>query len=108
MGTPGNMATEKAPVKIAISTVGLDAMTRRVLGNCVLSVPGTAIAANIDSYSTADWEVARAGANVLTRVCFLDYDTDPSQAVWLTERLRKEAPDVTLFAVSSRSEPDHI
>src|ERR1051326_644759 len=42
------------------------------------------------------------------RVCFIDYDQDPEQAIRVTERLRTDHADVHVFALSSYSDPERI
>lgn len=94
--------------RIAISSVGLDPMTYRTLAHFMAGIPGAMMAANLDSYSGAEWEVGRAGDQTQTRICFLDYDQNADQAIWLTERLISDHPDINIFAVSSHSEPERI
>lgn len=94
--------------RIAVSTVALDPMSYRTLSHFISGVPGAVMAAGLESYSGAEWEVGRAGAHARVRVCFLDYDQHPEQAIWLTERLRTEHADISVFAVSSSSDPDRI
>ena len=108
MATQVNMARAGDTVRIAVSTVGLDPTTYRTLSHSMAGVAGAVMAANLDSYSGAEWEIGRAGDQAQTRICFLDYDQNPDQAIWLTERLTSEHPDVHVFAVSSHSEPDRI
>jgi pilus assembly protein CpaE len=93
---------------IAVSTVGLDPMSYRTLANFMLAVPGAVMAASINGYSGAEREVARAGDKARTRICFIDYDQNPEQAVWVTEHLRNNNPDVHVFAVSANTEPERI
>lgn len=94
--------------RIAVSTVALDQLSYRALAHLVSSVPGAIMAATVDSYSGAEWEVGRAGDQVRTRICFLDYDRNTDQAIWLTERLRTDHPDLHVFGVSSASAPEQI
>src|SRR5215468_2805328 len=108
MATQVNMVKAADSARIAVSTVGLDPTTYRTLSHFMAGVPGAVIAASLDSYSGAEWELGRAGDQAHTRICFLDYDQNPEQAVWLTERLTSEHPDVHVFAVSSHSEPERI
>jgi pilus assembly protein CpaE len=94
--------------RIAVTTVALDPVSYRALSNFISGVPGAVMVASLDTYSGAEWEVGRAGAQSRVRVCFLDYDQNPEQAIWITERLRADYPDVNVFAVSSSSDPDRI
>jgi len=100
--------TATANTSIAVSTVGLDPMSYRTLANFMLAVPGAVMAASINGYSGAEREVARAGDKARTRICFIDYDQNPEQAVWVTEHLRNNNPDVHVFAVSANTEPERI
>jgi len=104
----GNGSKLKDVSRIAASTIALDPVTYRALAQLVSEIPGAAVAASIDAYSGAEWEVGRVGDNARTRVCFIDYDQNPDQALWLTQRLRADFPDVHVFAVSADSQPDRI
>ena len=108
MATQVNMAKAGESGRISVSTVGLDPMTYRTLSHFIAGVPGAQIAANLDSYTGAEWEIGRAGDQASTRICFLDYDQNPDQALWITERLAADHPDVHVFAVSGHSEPERI
>jgi pilus assembly protein CpaE len=66
------------------------------------------MAASVEGYSGAEREVGRAGENARTRVCFIDYDRNNEQAIWTTEHLRNNYPDVHVFAVSANTEPERI
>jgi len=83
-------------------------MSYRALANFMLAVPGAAMAASVEGYSGAEREVGRAGEKSRTRVCFIDYDRNNEQAVWITEHLRTNYPDVHVFAVSANTEPERI
>src|SRR5713226_5330824 len=41
-------------------------------------------------------------------VCLLDFDLDRRSAALVAERIQTDAPETSIFAVSSRSEPDLI
>lgn len=100
--------TATANINIAVSTVGLDPMSYRTLASFMLAVPGAVMVANLDGYSGAEREIARAGDRTRTRICFIDYDQNYEQAVWVTEHLRSNNPEVSVFAVSSNTEPERI
>jgi pilus assembly protein CpaE len=108
------MATQLSTTKtgetarIAITTVGLDAVSYRALAHFTAGVPGALIAGNFENHSGAEWEVGRAGEQARTHVCFIDYDHDADQAIRITERLRAGHPDIQVFAVSTVSEPERI
>lgn len=108
MATQVNMSKAGDTARISVTTVGLDSMTHRALAHFISGVPGAVMAANLDSYAGAEWEVGRAGDQAHTRICFLDYDQNPEQAIWITERLASDHPDVNIFAVSAHSEPERI
>lgn len=100
--------TATANINIAVTTVGLDPMSYRTLSNFMLAVPGAVMAANLESYSGAEREIARAGDKARTRICFIDYDQNYDQAVWVTEHVRSHNPDVSVFAVTANTEPERI
>src|SRR5579859_7122121 len=108
MTTPVNMSHAGDRMKIAVITVGLDPLTYRTLAHLMSGVPSAAMAGSIDTYSGAEWEVSRVGDQAAMRVCFIDYDQDPEQAIRATERLKADHPDVHLFAISSHSDPERI
>jgi pilus assembly protein CpaE len=83
-------------------------MSYRTLAHFIQSVPGTVMAANVDGYSGAEREVARAGEQARIRICFLDYDQNNEQALRITEYLRNNYPEVHIFAVSGFTEPEQI
>ena len=108
MATQVNMGSAANTASLAVTTVGLDAMSYRTLANFMLAVPGAAMAASVEGYSGAEREVGRAGDKARTRVCFIDYDRNNEQAIWITEHLRSNYPDVHVFAVSVNTEPERI
>jgi pilus assembly protein CpaE len=95
-------------VRIAVSTVALDPTSYRALLHFVSTTSGAAIAASLDSYSGAEWEIGRAGEQSPVRICFIDYDQSSEHAIWITERLRTDHPEIHVFAVSAYSEPERI
>ena len=105
---PYQDAAKTGEARIAVTTVGLDSMSQRALTHFLMGVPGATVAANLEGYSGAEWEVGRAGEQAHTRVCFIDYDQNTEQAIWTTERLRSDHPDIHVFAVSSYAEPERI
>jgi len=108
MATSINQVSAVNAASLVVSTVGLDAMSYRTLANFMLAVPGAVMAASVEGYSGAEREVGRAGDKARTRVCFIDYDRNNEQAVWVTEHLRNNYPDVHVFAVSANTEPERI
>jgi pilus assembly protein CpaE len=97
-----------ANVNIAVTTVGLDPMSYRTLSNFILGVPGAVMAANLEGYSGAEREIGRAGDKARTRICFIDYDQNYEQAMWITEHVRNNNPDISVFAVTANTEPERI
>lgn len=95
-------------LKLAVITVGLDALSYRALAQFMSGVPSSVMASTMDNYTGAEWEVSRVGEHARIRICFIDYDADPEQAVRVTERLQAEHPDVHLFAVSAYPDPERI
>jgi pilus assembly protein CpaE len=108
MATQMNIGAAASTTNIAVTTVGLDPMSYRTVANFMLAVPGSVMAANVDGYSGAEREVGRAGEKARIRICFIDYDQNNEQAIWITEHLRNNYPDVHVFAVSAFSEPERI
>jgi pilus assembly protein CpaE len=108
MATSINPASAANTASLAVTTVGLDAMSYRTLANFMLAIPGAAMVASVEGYSGAEREVGRAGEKARTRVCFIDYDRNNEQAIWITEHLRNNYPDVHVFAVSVNTEPERI
>lgn len=94
--------------RIAITTVGLDAVSYRALTHFIGGIPGATIAGNFDNYSGAEWEIGRTGEQARTRICFIDYDQNTDHAIRITERLRADHPDIQVFGVSAGYEPERI
>src|SRR6266481_912583 len=103
-----NMGTVERTARIGVMAVCLDTMSFEALSHFVAGVPGAAILGNLDHYAGVEREVGRALDLAQTRVCFIDYDRNTEEAIWMTERLRSEYPDVHSFAVSAYSEPEAI
>ncbi|PYX80891.1 MAG: hypothetical protein DMG66_02245, partial [Acidobacteria bacterium] len=72
------------------------------------TVPGAILVGDLDHYVGAEREIDRALTRGHTRVCIVDYDQNTEEAIWITERLRSEHPDVCVFAASASSEPERI
>ena len=53
-------------------------------------------------------KLAVPGSTRATRICFIDYDQNTEQAIWITEHLRANYPDMHVFAVSAYSDPERI
>jgi pilus assembly protein CpaE len=102
------MVKTESTARIAIMAVCLDSGSHQALSQFMAAVPGGAVVGNLDHYGGAEREISRALDAARTPVCFIDYDQDREQAIWITERLHSEYPDVHSFAVSASSEPEAI
>lgn len=108
MAAQANTSQAGERAKIAVITVGFDPLTYRTLAHFISTVPSAAMTASIDNYSGAEWEIGHAGEPAAMRVCFIDYDQAPEQAIRVTERMQADHPDLHVFAVSSYSDPERI
>src|SRR6266478_4559782 len=102
------MGTVERSARVGVMAVCLDATSYEALSHFMAGVPGAVIVGNLDHYVGVEREIARALDLAQTRVCFIDYDRNTEEAIWMTERLRSEYPDVHSFAVSAYSEPEAI
>jgi pilus assembly protein CpaE len=102
------MATVEASTGLAVVTVCLDSTSYEAISYFIAGVPGAVVVGNLDQYSGAERNIGRTLDPARTRICFIDYDENTEEALWITARLRAEYPDVHCFAVSSHSEPDRI
>src|SRR6266404_2661872 len=102
------MGSVERSARVAAMAVCLDQSSFEALSHFVAGVPGAVILGNLDHYAGVEREVGRALDLAQTRICFIDYDRNTEEAIWVTERLRSEYPDVHTFAVSSYSEPEGI
>jgi pilus assembly protein CpaE len=88
--------------------VCLDSASHQALSHFIAAVPGAVMVGNLDHYSGAEREIGRALDFGQIRICFIDYDQNREEAIWITERLHSEYPDLHSFAVSAYSEPEGI
>jgi pilus assembly protein CpaE len=102
------VATVEKSARVAAMAVCLDHTSYEALSHFMAGVPGAVIIGNLDHYAGVEREVGRALDLAQTRICFIDYDQNTEEAVWVTERLRSEYPDVHSFAVSAYSEAEAI
>jgi pilus assembly protein CpaE len=102
------MGTVEASTGVAVMTVCLDPISYEAISYFIAGVPGAVVVGNLDRYSGAERNIGRALDLARTRICFIDYDENTEEAIWITARLRAECPDMHCFAVSSHSEPDRI
>jgi pilus assembly protein CpaE len=103
-----NMDKVDQSTRVAVAGVCVDPTTFEAVSYFMAGVPGALVIGNLDHYANAEREAGRALEPARTRTCFIDYDRNSEEAIWITERLRSEYPDVHAFAVSSSSEPDAI
>src|SRR5256712_5612325 len=103
-----NMGTVERSARVGVMAVCLDATSYEALSHFMAGVPGAVIFGNLDHYVGVEREIGRALDLAQTRICFIDYDRNTEEALWTTERLRSEYPDVHSFAVSAYSEPEAI
>ena len=102
------MATAEKSARVAAMAVCLDSISYEALSHFMAGVPGAVMVGNLDHYAGVEREIGRALDLAHTRICFIDYDRNTEEAIWMTERLRSEYPDVQSFAVSAYSEPEAI
>src|SRR5438876_5456664 len=102
------MGTVERSARVGVMAVCLDATSYEALSHFMAGVPGAVIIGNLDHYVGVEREIGRALDLAQTRICFIDYDRNTEEAVWVTERLRSEYPDVHSFAVSAYSEAEAI
>lgn len=102
------MPTAQTSNRVAVMAVCLDPTSYHAVSQFVAGVPGAVMVGNLDHYAGAEREIGRALDFAHTRVCFVDFDQSADEAIWVTERLRSEFPDVHTFAVSAFSEPEGI
>ena len=102
------MGTVERTARIGVMAVCLDTMSFEALSHFMAGVPGAVIFGNLDHYVGVEREIGRALDLAQTRICFIDYDRNTEEVIWMTERLRSEYPDVHSFAVSAYSEPEAI
>jgi pilus assembly protein CpaE len=94
--------------RVAVMAVCLDPTSYQALSHFMSGVPGAEMLGNVNHYSGAEREVGRNLDLARTRICFIDYDQSTEEAMWVTERLRSEYPDVNIFAVSTYSEHEAV
>lgn len=102
------MATVEKSARVAVIAVCLDAASYREVSQIIAGVPGAVVVGNMDHYVGTEREVGRALEHAVSGICFIDYDQNTEEAIWITERLRSEYPEVHSFAVSAYSETEGI
>jgi pilus assembly protein CpaE len=94
-----------------LSLVGicLDNETCGLLKLFAESAPLVQLRMNLADYRIEDHEaVAEWIGDPPPDVCLIDFDKDRRSAAMVAERIRDTAPETTIFAVSSQSQPDLI
>src|SRR6266581_426427 len=84
------MGTVERSARIGVMAVCLDATSYDALSHFMAGIPGAVIFGNPDHYVGVEREIGRALDLAQTRVCFIDYDRNTEEAIWMTERLRAE------------------
>src|SRR3954471_5327018 len=102
------MSAAEAPVRIAVIAVSLDRTSYSALSHFMAGVAGAVLVGGLDHYSGAEREIDRALSRGHTRICIIDFDQNPADAIWLTERLRSDHPDLCIFGASANSDPERI
>ncbi len=102
------MSPTGTPARIAIVGVCLEAHAHNALSHFIMPVPGAVAVGNLERYVGAEREVGRLLEGAYSRICIIDFDQNPDEAMWIAERLHSEYPDVYVFAASSNSQPDRI
>ena len=94
--------------RVAVAGICLDPIIYRGLSQIVSGMAGATVMGNPDRYAGAEREVWRLTETVHTRICIIDYDMNLEEALAVTERLAFDHPDVHIFAISSKSDPEYI
>jgi pilus assembly protein CpaE len=103
-----NMQTVQSSTKVAVITVCLDPTSYQGLEQVMEGVPGAVMLGNLDHYAGSEREIGRSLDLAHNRICFIDYDPNSEEAIWLTERLHSEYPEVRTFGISSYADPGAI
>ncbi len=102
------MGSMDASAKFALVAVCLDDPSYTTLAHFLMGMPAAVLVANLDRYTGAEREVNRAVESGRNRICIVDYDHHPEEAIWFTERMHTEYPDVYVFAASANPDPERI
>ena len=102
------MDTLRVPAKVASIAVCLDAPSYQALLQFMEGIPGGALFGNLNHYAGSEREIGRALDLAHTRICFVDYDQNTEEAIWITQRLHSEYPEIQTFAVSAYPQPEAI
>jgi pilus assembly protein CpaE len=102
------MDTIRMPAKVAAIAVCLDTPSYQALLHFMEGVPGGALLGNLNHYAGSEREIGRALDLAHMRICFVDYDQNTEEAIWITQRLHSEYPEIQTFAVSAYPQPEAI
>src|ERR1041385_2560711 len=102
------MALSGNPLRVAVAGVSLDAASYNALTRLIEGVSGAMGVGNVDRYVGAEREVGRTLEQGHTRICVIDFDHNYDEALWITERLRTDFPEISVFALSSQPDPERI
>jgi len=102
------MAPSEGAQKIGVMAVCLDPMSYKALTHFIGGLAGAAALGNVERYVGADRDVGRSLDKSQSRICVIDYDQNNEEAIWVTERLKSEFPDVYVFAASASPQPERI
>lgn len=103
-----SVAAVNAPTRVGFAGVCLETIAYNAISRFVLGIPGSAVVGNVERYVGAEREVGRLLEHAQNKICIIDYDQNTDEAIWVTERLRSEIPNIYVFAASSFSEPERI
>jgi pilus assembly protein CpaE len=95
-------------MRLGVAGVCLDAASYNALTRVIEGVSGASAVGSVDRYLGAEREVGRGLEQAHTKVCVVDYDQNTDEALWITERLRAEFPEVYIFGLSKQSDPERI
>ena len=104
-------ARENLPPSDPLSVIGicLDTETWETLAQFADSAPLVRLDRHLGEYRVDDHEsVLDWIGNPAPDVCLLDFDKDRRSAALVAERIHSDAPETSIFAVSSQSQPDLI
>src|SRR5882672_2871249 len=102
------MDTLRGPTRVAAIGVSLDPTSYQALSHFMEVVPEAVVLGNLNHYAGAEREIGRALDLAHTRICFIDYDQNTEEAIWITQRLHSEYPEIQSFAVSAHPQPEAI
>jgi pilus assembly protein CpaE len=102
------MDTLRGPTRVAAIGVSLDPTSYQAISHFMEVVPEAVVLGNLNHYAGAEREIGRALDLAHTRICFIDYDQNTEEAIWITQRLHSEYPEIQSFAVSAHPQPEAI